>query len=114
MLLSYKKPVRPLLVVASDKVASFNAQKRSPESVAERKRLVAMFRANNSDEESLNRYFQLLSKEMAKMYEISAEQAAVAIRSSAIQHIAREYPEYVDHVPLSEWAKEVYAEYFGS
>jgi len=51
---------------------------------------------------------------MAKMYEISAEQAAVAIRSSAIQHIAREYPEYVDHVPLSEWAKEVYAEYFGS
>lgn len=112
--MEYKSKPRPPFIVATDKADKFLAQKRDSKRVAERKMLVAMFRTNNTEEEMLNRYFRLLSEEMVQVYGISAEQAAVAIRSSAIQRLVREHPEYVDHVSLSDWAKEVYTEYLGS
>lgn len=44
------------------------------------------------------------------MYGISKEQTNRAVQNSAIQTLIREESEYVDHVPLSSWAEEVYEE----
>lgn len=46
--MAYMRLVRPILIVAADKVEKFNAQKPNAAAREERKRLVAIFRANNS------------------------------------------------------------------
>lgn len=61
-------------------------------------------------EKGIARYFELLSQKIVKMFGVSKEQADSAIQKSAIQKMIREAPEYVDHVPLSSWAEEVYQE----
>ena len=45
--MAYVKPIRPILVIAADKVEKFNAQKPDSEARKKRKELVAAFRANN-------------------------------------------------------------------
>lgn len=60
--------------------------------------------------QEIKRYCELLSNKIVVMYGISKEQANRAVQNSAIQTLIREEPEYVDHVPLSSWAEEVYDE----
>ena len=62
------------------------------------------------NEQEIKRYCELLSNKIVVMYGISKEQANHAVQNSAIQTLIREEPEYVDHVPLSSWAEEVYEE----
>ena len=62
------------------------------------------------NEQEIKRYCKLLSNKIVVMYGISKEQANRAVQNSAIQTLIREKPEYVDHVPLSSWAEEVYEE----
>lgn len=64
------------------------------------------------DEQEIRRYCELLSNKIVTLYGISKEQADYAISNSAIQTLIREEPEYVNHVPLSSWAEEVYEEVF--
>ena len=63
-------------------------------------------------ESAMRAYFELLSQKIVAMYGVSKEQANRAVQNSAIQTLIREEPEYVDHVPLSSWAEEVYEEMF--
>lgn len=58
------------------------------------------------------RYLNLLAKEMVAMYGLSIDVAIAALKESAINTFINEHPEYVDHVPLSNWAEEVHAEMF--
>lgn len=46
--MAYIRPVRPAMIVAADKVAKFDAQKANAAAREEQKKLVAIFRANNS------------------------------------------------------------------
>ena len=62
------------------------------------------------NEQEIKRYCKLFSNKIVVMYGISKEQANRAVQNSAIQTLIREEPEYVDHVPLSSWAEEVYDE----
>lgn len=63
-------------------------------------------------ESAMRTYFELLSQKIVAMYGVSKEQANRAVQNSAIQALIRGEPEYVDHVPLSSWAEEVYEEMF--
>ena len=62
------------------------------------------------NEQEIKRYCELLSNKIVVMYGVSKEQANHAVQNSAIQTLIREEPEYIDHVPLSSWAEEVYEE----
>ena len=62
------------------------------------------------NEQEIKRYCELLSNKIVIMHGISKEQANRAVQNSAIQTLIRKEPEYVDHVPLSSWAEEVYEE----
>lgn len=62
------------------------------------------------NEQEIKRYCELLSNKIVTMYGVSKEQSNRAVQNSAIQTLIREEPEYVDHVPLSSWAEEVYEE----
>ena len=62
------------------------------------------------NEQEIKKYCKLLSNKIAMMYGISKEQANHAVQNSAIQTLIRDEPEYVNHVPLSSWAEEVYDE----
>lgn len=44
--MAYVKPVRPVLIVAPDKLDEFAKQKTDPELLKEQKRIVALFRKN--------------------------------------------------------------------
>lgn len=57
-------------------------------------------------------YLELLSNKIVSMFGVSKAQADSAVQKSAIQAMIREEPEYVDHVPLSSWAEDVYEEMF--
>ncbi len=46
--MAYTRLVRPVMIVAADKVEKFNAQKPNAAAREERKRLVAIFRMNNN------------------------------------------------------------------
>lgn len=63
-------------------------------------------------ENAIKVYFDLLANKIANMFGVTREQATAAIQRSAIQKLIREDPEYVDHVPLSDWAEEIYGEMF--
>lgn len=52
--MAYTRLVRPAMIVAADKVEKFNAQKPNAAVREDRKRLVAIFRANNSKKVSEN------------------------------------------------------------
>lgn len=52
--MAYTRLVRPAMIVAADKVEKFNAQKPNSAVREDRKRLVAIFRANNSKKVSEN------------------------------------------------------------
>lgn len=60
--------------------------------------------------QEIKTYCELLSNKIVTMYGVSKEQANRAVQNSAIQTLIREESEYVDHVPLSSWAEEVYEE----
>lgn len=62
------------------------------------------------NEETRRIYCSLLIDEIIEMY--GADRALVEswISKSAIQKLIDEDPEYVDHIPLSSWAEEVYEE----
>lgn len=55
-------------------------------------------------------YCELLSNKIVAMFSVTKEYADCAIQNSAIQNLLDEIPDYVDHVPLEEWAYEVYNE----
>lgn len=57
-------------------------------------------------------YMKLLAKEIVSIYGVTMESAVAALKKSAINQLFDRYPEYVDHVPLSSWAKEVHGEMF--
>lgn len=63
-------------------------------------------------DKAMETYFDLLSDKIVAMYGVSKEAAASAVQHSAIQALIREEPEYVDHVPLSNWAEEIHEEMF--
>lgn len=62
------------------------------------------------NEEEKQKYCELLIDEIVSMYDVSKEDAIRAINDSVIQIIIDEYPSYVDHVPLSTWAEDIYNE----
>ena len=62
------------------------------------------------NDQEIKTYCELLSNKIVAIYGISKELANYAVQNSAIQTLIREEPEYVDHVPLSSWAEEVYEE----
>ena len=62
------------------------------------------------NDQEIKTYCELLSNKIVAIYGISKELANYAVQNSAIQILIREEPEYVDHVPLSSWAEEVYEE----
>lgn len=58
--------------------------------------------------ENLLAYCELLSSKIADMFNVPKEDAVRAVNDPAIQSIFEDYPEYIDQVPLSEWAKDIY------
>lgn len=62
------------------------------------------------NDQEIKTYCELLSNKIVAIYGASKEQANCAVQNSAIQTLIREEPEYIDHVPLSDWAEEVYEE----
>lgn len=66
------------------------------------------------NDQEIKTYCELLSNKIVAIYGISKELANYAVQNSAIQILIREEPEYVDHVPLSSWAEEVYEEMFNN
>ena len=66
------------------------------------------------NDQEIKTYCELLSNKIVAIYDISKELANYAVQNSAIQILIREEPEYVDHVPLSSWAEEVYEEMFNN
>lgn len=63
-------------------------------------------------EQAKQLYCELLSEEIVIMFGVSKESAVSAVKNSAIQGLIRDYPEYIDHVPLSTWAEDVHTEMF--
>lgn len=63
------------------------------------------------DEKTRKIYCDLLVKKLISMFAMSYQDAVIAVESSAIQQLIDEDPKYVDHVPLSSWAEDVYKEY---
>ncbi|MGM9549985.1 MAG: hypothetical protein ACI3V5_09105 [Faecousia sp.] len=63
-------------------------------------------------EQAKQLYFRLLSEEIVSMFGVTMESATKAVQNSAIQNLINDYPEYVDHVPLSSWAEDVHEEMF--
>lgn len=58
--------------------------------------------------ENLLAYCELLINKIVDMFNVSKEDAVRAVNNPVIQLIFEEYPEYVDQVPISEWAKDIY------
>ena len=63
-------------------------------------------------EEEKQKYCELLINQIVSMFNVSKEDAVRAVNDSAIQIIIDEYPSYVDHVPISAWAEDIYNEMF--
>lgn len=59
-------------------------------------------------EAAIARYCELLSNKIVSMFGVTKAQADQAVERSAIRELIRQAPEYVDHVPLATWAKEVH------
>ena len=64
------------------------------------------------DENIRKQYCELLSKKIVSMFSVTKECADYAVKNSAIQKLLDEIPDYVDHVPLEEWACQVYNELY--
>ena len=63
------------------------------------------------DDIQIMKYCELLSNRIVAMYSISKEMADEIVERSIIQDLIREIPEYVDHIPLSTWAREIFYEF---
>lgn len=63
------------------------------------------------DDIQIMKYCELLSNRIVAMYSVSKEVADEIVDRSVIHDFIREIPEYVDHVPLSVWAREVFYEF---
>lgn len=57
-------------------------------------------------------YFEMLAQKISLIYEVDISEARNAVANSAIQRLAKEYPEYVGHVSAYTWAEEIYDEMF--
>ena len=63
------------------------------------------------DDIQILKYCELLSNRIVAMYSVSKEMADKIVEQSVIHDLIREIPEYVDHIPLSVWAREIFYEF---
>lgn len=56
----------------------------------------------------VHEYISLLCAKIVAMYSVSLEVARKAVEDCGMKQLFCENPEYVDHVPLSSWAKQIY------
>lgn len=54
------------------------------------------------------RYLSLLIEEIVVTYGISEDVASKAVMNGPIVQMLDDKPEFVDHVPISSWAKDIY------
>lgn len=55
-------------------------------------------------------YFNLIAEKITQIYGVDIDTARNAVAHSAIQDLAKKYPEYVGHVSAYTWAEEIYNE----
>lgn len=48
--MAYEKPIRPAMIIASEKIAKFSAQKSDSIQKEKRKQMAEIFKANNTKE----------------------------------------------------------------
>lgn len=63
------------------------------------------------DDIKIMKYCELLSDRIVAMYSVSKEMADEIVERSVIHDLIREIPEYVDHIPLSTLAREIFYEF---
>lgn len=63
------------------------------------------------DDIQIIKYCELLSDRIVAMYSVSKEMADEIVERSVIHDLIREIPEYVDHIQLSIWAREILYEF---
>ena len=63
------------------------------------------------DDIKILKYCELLSNKIVAMYSVSKEIADEIVDRSVIHDLIRDAPEWVDHIPLSTWAREIFYEF---
>lgn len=56
----------------------------------------------------MTRYLDLLSEELAEMYNLSKEHSDELVARSPMIKLLQEDAEYVAHMPLCGWAEKIY------
>lgn len=57
-------------------------------------------------------YISIIAEEISSLYNIPVDIAKQNVYRSAFMETLKSYPEHIDHVPVSDWAKNIYTEMF--